>query len=96
VSAFLADGSALLSAQALQVTIVFAIVLALDVLITRKASLALRTALWAAFFVKLLIPPRLTSPVSTARIFERAQEFACPRLSSALHPRRPDSPARAR
>lgn len=58
--------------QSVQIALVFVIVCALDVLVARRGSVGLRTALWAAFFAKLVVPPTLTSPVSIARALEFA------------------------
>lgn len=74
---------AALGAQVLQVTIVFAIVLALDALVARKGSIALRAALFGAFFVKLFIPPHVTSPLSIARLYEGSAPL--PTGPSAVH-----------
>lgn len=58
-----------IAAQTIQVTVVFAVVFALDAWVARRGSVMLRSALWAAFFVKLVLPPHLASPVSIARVF---------------------------
>lgn len=59
-----------LPAQSVQVAIVFAVVWGLDRLVAPRASAGLRGALWAAFFVKLCVPPELASPISVARWLE--------------------------
>ncbi|MBL8857329.1 MAG: M56 family metallopeptidase [Planctomycetes bacterium] len=64
-----ADLSGWLVAQSIQLSVVFAVVFVLDAWIARRGSVALRGALWAAFFVKLALPPQLASPVSIARVF---------------------------
>lgn len=60
-------------AQVVQVAIVFALVALLDALIARRVGATLRAALWGAFFVKLIVPPGATSPVSIARFADGAR-----------------------
>lgn len=65
-----------LGAQAAQIAIVFVIVFALDALVARQGSVALRGALWTAFFVKLVLPPGVTSPISIARVLDQRSATA--------------------
>jgi beta-lactamase regulating signal transducer with metallopeptidase domain len=55
------------SAQSVQIAFVFVLVFALDALLSR-ASVRVRSALWAAFCLKLVLPPDSSSPVSVVRI----------------------------
>jgi beta-lactamase regulating signal transducer with metallopeptidase domain len=78
-----------LRAQAVQVAIVFAIVFVLDVLIARRGSVGLRAALWAAFFVKLVLPPGIASPLSIARLMDSAPGTTDLEAQAALLPLSP-------
>ncbi len=54
--------------QSLQLALVFALLFLLDVGFARVGQVRLRAVLWAAFFVKLCLPPWVSSPVSLARL----------------------------
>ncbi|MDZ4774381.1 MAG: M56 family metallopeptidase [Planctomycetota bacterium] len=76
MSAFVRSFAEAFGAQVVQIAAVFALVLVLDLLVARRGSAGLRAALWGAFFVKLVVPPSLTTPWSLARLFENDAETA--------------------
>lgn len=62
------------TSQSIQVALVFVLCAVLDALFARAGNARLRAVVWAAFFVKLLLPPDASSPVSIVHVLAPAAE----------------------